>query len=433
MSTSTTVSDAAGSATTPQAAPSVTVRPVDRSTWRQESALSSHPRVQRCIRVTLNPAKRQLSAQLNVDYYGNRPADFQVTQWTGTREYFDGRSARPATAPDAVREYHWFPYGWSSAADIDALLHLLAPVAAEMLDAFQPVPGRPGALDWTPRSAAMLHLLATLAEYPQHHVRDGEPRRDAVEAAARAALKTEAQFITWGELHRSDPSIARGEWALADDETLDRVAEEIAANLDLSRYTLPEGSGAYKVTGVRSGLYEYRREAAAGLKVVQAADWYAAHPGLGERVHPSWNADSAELGELQHDEARAAAGDGLALVGFLPHALRVRDQLRGRAREELRRRGAAAAQQSSPRLRTAIAGLLLEIDSWGDAADGDEDRDVRLGELAGMSPEAVALLRTRIGGVEQWDGWMPVVVVRNAAPRTEPARRGGWWFGRPVK
>ncbi|MFJ5926541.1 hypothetical protein ACIQF6_28460 [Kitasatospora sp. NPDC092948] len=118
-----------------------------------------------------------------------------------------------------------------------------------------------------------------------------------------------------------------------------------------------------------------------------------------------------------------AANQGLRLVGFVPFALKIRDQ----ARQELRRRAAAAAEQSTPRLRTAVVGLLLKIDSWGDPADGVGDRDVRLGELAGMSPEAVALLRARIGGADQWNGWMPVVVVRDA-PRLR--RR---WFGRAVK
>ncbi len=431
MPTPTAVTDSTAPAAAAPVAATVTVRAVDRSTWPQESPITSAPGVRRCIRISLDPAKRQLSAQMNIDYYGGRPREFNDYQMAGSREYFDGSSERPVTAPDAVRAYHWFPYGWNSAADIDALLHVLAPIAAAMLDAFQPLPGRPGALDWTLRSATMLHLLAVLTRFPTHYVLDGAARRDQVESAANSALKAEGHYVTWRQLHQADPSIARGEWALADDATLDQAAEEIAARLDPRQHALPEASRAYKVISVRSGLYYFRRAAAAELKVVQAAGWYAAHPGLGERVQPGWS--EAEFEELHQDEARAAAGEGLALVGFLPHALRVRDQLRAQTRQELRRRAAAAAQHSTPRLRTAVAGLLLEVDSWGDPADGDDDRDARLGELAGMSPEAVALLRTRIGGVEQWDGWMPVVVVRDAAPSTEPVRRSRWRFGQTVK
>ncbi|WP_158515439.1 hypothetical protein [Kitasatospora sp. MBT63] len=43
-----------------------------------------------------------------------------------------------------------------------------------------------------------------------------------------------------------------------------------------------------------------------------------------------------------------------------------------------------------------------------------------------MSPEAVALLRSRIGGVEAWDGWMPVVLVRSQPEQPETGVRRGW-------
>ncbi|MEV7775457.1 hypothetical protein [Kitasatospora sp. NPDC086791] len=412
--------------TTLTAPATVTVKPVNRSDWPQVSTLQP---VERCLRITLDPAARELSAYMNRRSYSSWAEDFPKHQLAGSRECPTGDEGRPGTPPEAIRSYHWFPFGWASAEDVNALLQTLAPFAAAMLDSFQPLPDRPAALDWTPRSAALLHLLSKLTRFPAHYVGDGAPRQDQIDAAAREALKQESHYITWRELHQADPAVARGEWALADNATLDQAAEQLAASLDPRRH-LPKDHQAYRITSVRTGLYEYRQKAAAELKVVQAGTWYADHPGLGERVHPSW--DEAELETLYPDEARAAANQGLRLVGFLPHALRVRDQLRTQTRAELRRRTAAAAAGSTPQLRTAVAALLLEVDSWGDPADGAEDRDARLGELAGMSPEAVALLRARIGGADQWDGWMPVVVVRDAERRPAPGQRRRW-FTRAAK
>ncbi|MFB7673139.1 hypothetical protein ACFC26_17195 [Kitasatospora purpeofusca] len=413
-------------APTPAARTAVTVKPVRQNDW---SPAPFDGIDGKCIRISLDPARRELSATLNRSSYSSRPAEFTKHQLIGSPEYFDGHVERPTTRPEAVRSYQWFPYGWRTVEDVNALLHVLAPYAAKMLDSLQPLPGRPAALDWTPRSATLLHLLSTLTQFPSSYVTDGVAQQDQIDGAVHNALEKEGYYLTWSELHRAAPSVALGEWALADDAALDAAAEKIASALDPRRH-LPEGSRPYKVTSVRAGLYGFRETAAAGLRVVQATDWYATHPGLGERVYPGW--DETRVEELYAHEARAAANQGLRLVGFLPYVLKVRDRLRDQTRQELRRRAAAALRESTPQLRTAVAGLLLEVDSWGDPTDGVDDRDARLGELAAMSPQAVALLRSRIGGVEAWDGWMPVLVVRDAQPRTRPGRR--WrWFGRTVR
>ncbi|MDH6129391.1 hypothetical protein [Kitasatospora sp. GP82] len=421
----------------------VSVRPVDPGTWigppEDNEAYGRGRKTHEYIKVSFTPASGELTADWNESYdsryrssWGPKePEDFRKEALSGVS--VSAGSQCPDREPELITRYDWLVSGYANAVEVNTMLTLLARLIPTMLDAYAPVPGRPGCLDWTPTAASYARLIATLVKGIRYYLPDGQPAKDNLQRALDERASTEKRYITWSQLHQLNPHLAPGELALAGDAELDAAAREVTSRLYGSYghdLLLPESVGrpfTLLVTSARIGLHEFRRDAAEGLRVVDATDWYADHPGVEARMQPGWtDEDLANL--LQPDEERTAANAGVRLVGLPTYLTQRRTLQREQARAELRRLAGLATHNSTPQRRRAVAGLLLTIDGWDDPADGTEDRDQRLGDLAGMSPEAVALLRTRIGGVEAWDGWVPVVLVRAASP--ERRRR---WFGQTVK
>ncbi|MER5638165.1 hypothetical protein ABT095_14550 [Kitasatospora sp. NPDC002227] len=418
----------------------VTVRLVSPDTWirppRDNEAYGRGRQATEYIKVSFDPESGDLTARWNATYESRTlysgpkdPEDFPKHLLSGVS--VTAGSQLPNREPELIDRYDWLVFGYASAAQMNNLMTVLKFFIPEMLDGFAPVPGRPGCFDWTPAAAAAADLIATLVKDVRRYFPDDRPDEAELNRALDERAEREQRYLTWSELQRLNPGLAPGALALAGDAELDDAARETVYQLHGSSgdsLVRPESATprfTLLVTSARIGLHLFRQSAAAGLRVVDAADWYAEHPGVEARLQPGWtNEDLAVL--LQPGEERTAANQGVRLVGLPAHFARLRTFQREQARAELRRLADLAAQNSTPQLRRAVAGLLLTIDGWSDPADGTADRDQRLGDLAGMSPEAVALLRSRIGGVEAWDGWMPVVLVRSQPEQPETGARRRW-------
>jgi hypothetical protein len=109
--------------------------------------------------------------------------------------------------------------------------------------------------------------------------------------------------------------------------------------------------------------------------------------------------DDAALTELAAIECAAAAEQGIKLVGVEAVLRAYRDELRARILEVALPQ-AAATVKAGDKAKATRADLLKQIISWGDARFFS-DNDAELGRQAGLTRQAVNLLRKQLPATDE--------------------------------
>lgn len=293
---------------------------------------------------------------------------------------------------------------WSkTAVDVNTVLGILRPLAQQLVDALDAVPGT-GDYDWTLRAAALERLIdsafstysgvAGVIEFVQAVV-DDEQRK------ARPYGGT----VTFAELIEADPDLVDPSWAAMTDAQLDEVARVWTGVADYGGKHIDTdgrtgqrlcerfnwagwqdgvapakdpypGNVTFAVLHARTDLRRWRDESlqrATGLPTVYAA---AAFPG----GYPGDDlTGSTSEGDLQRIaaaiDAEAAHRDGVALVGTLDMLVAQRAQMQARVRREAAAEGRRAADLRKQYLEASAArdGRLWQVIGFGQQPEHNAD------------------------------------------------------------
>lgn len=383
--------------TTDQLATELTVQPVDHDTWPEppQEYIERH-----YITLTLDLRTGQLAIHGDPLYRGY-PVRFGVqpdpeNTWVHWYSF-------PTPVPMHMT---WLVSGHLTATQAEALLRVAATRARVLLANLTPVPERfAGGYDWTREAAAAAESLSSMALNPRHYLDSEAPAEWPPPGAVFSGLVTLADALD------AAPELAPKGVAVMTDAELDAAAERLtrrnvphgpnhtalqqAANIDLTK-SWTHNQPVYLV-GVLAQLYRMRAEQSGGLTPIDAARWFEV---MGRDTSQITDSTPDEvLATVAAAEKRAAADEGLLLLGGFDHLAGVRANRRAQVREELAALGLYTQEMADryEQARAQRAAMLLRVDAWGDPADGEDgkNRDATLAAMACMSRQGVAALRAK--------------------------------------
>jgi hypothetical protein len=275
----------------------------------------------------------------------------------------------------------------------EAFVASLVPLAQQLVDNLFLVPGTDD-LEWSAESAAVVRAISEACGR-DHQGPDG------VEVST-------AGMVNFGDVVDTVPAMVRSNWANLNNTDLDDVADSLNRSTRTWYPVVTERFGKLShdgtcmvldVYGARSWLYAYRAHQAGNCTVADAATAWFTNPDhtLTRRVMASH--DDAALTELAAIECAAAAEQGIKLVGVEAVLRAYRDELRARILEVALPQ-AAATVKAGDKAKATRADLLKQIISWGDARFFS-DNDAELGRQAGLTRQAVNLLRKQLPATDE--------------------------------
>lgn len=382
--------------TTDQLATELTVQPVDHDTWPKppQEYIERH-----YITITLDLHTGQLAIHGNPLHRGH-PVRFGVqpdpeNTWVHWYSF-------PTPVPMHMT---WLVSGHLTATQAENVLHAVAARARVLLNTLTPVPQRhAGGYDWTRPAAAAADSISGIALNPYRAANCEIASEWPSPGAVFEGLATLEDAL------KAAPDLAPNGVAVMTDAELDATAERLtrhsapytpnreslqrAANIDLS-LSWTHNSPVYLV-GCLAGLYRMRAEQADGLAPVDARKW--AETMGRDLSQVTDNTPDERLAELAAAEERAAADEGLLLLGAADYLAEVRAAAREKTRKALALLGEHTKdlEYRYEMARASRAAMLLRVDAWNSPEDGDEmNRNATLGALAHMSRQAVASLREK--------------------------------------
>jgi hypothetical protein len=422
-------------------APTVTVEPVPDS-WTPGNHQGGEPQFDGYgghrrpdVFVTLNLRTGRLSAVNGFPAFDREQAGHRGG-WSGPGWYHLG-------ADLWMRGYGWTrtptQLAWAGnsatwmldAAGVNARLQRIRPVAQQLVDALDPVPGT-GAYDWTLRATALEGAISGLAgSYSDH------PREPVIGDRYGTGV------ISFAELIEADPDLIDPLWATMTDEQLDEVARTWTGDGDRSgKYIYgpteqrlcahfgwggwqngvapdrPHSTPSFYVVHARIDLRRWRDTAiatATGLPTGYAAELLPDGYTGDDLYASSTDADLDRIAAAI--DATAAYHRQVALVG-------TRELLAGqraRLRDRVRREAAAAAAVTADlqeRLRAARAasdGLLLQVIGFAEQPEHQADGTLDYAALAQLGAMTEAAARARFAAVDE-----PLVPDETAELPAEP-------------
>ena len=385
--------------TTGQLATGLTVQPVDHENWPDAPAtlIERH-----YITITLDLITGTLAIHGDPLYRGHPTGRYGVqpdpeNTWVHWYSF-------PTPVPMHMT---WLVSRYLTAIEAENVLHAVAVRARVLLSTLTPVLERhAGGYDWTRTAAAAVDSISAIAMNPYHAAhceiaREWPSPGDVFEGLATLedALKAAPELAPTGvavmadaELDATAERLTRhsAPYTLPNREALQR-----AANIDLS-LSWTHNSPVYLV-GCLAGLYRMRAEQSGGLAPVDARKWAESGGAVGH-TQVTDNTPDERLAELAAAEERAAADEGLLLLGAADYLAEVRAAAREKTRKALALLGEHTKdlEYRYEMARASRAAMLLRVDAWNSPEDGDEmNRNATLGALAHMSRQAVASLREK--------------------------------------
>lgn len=409
-------------------APTVTLKPVAEK-WVPGSQFFENTRYANTERqrrrpeaiVTLNLRTGELTAHSYLDAFDREMVRRSESHWRGAGWY-------GPSADMWMRGYYWgrtptslawaADYGpWTKTADgVNATLAAVLPLAQQLVDALDPVPGTDGDYDWTLRAAALERLL----DFAFSSYEDADRIAELVQGLDEdRKARPSSGVITFAELIQADPDLVDPKWATMTDEQLDEVAglwtgdgdhggkwisdtgvtgQRLCAHFNWGCRrdgVNPEGDYhphmTFSVLHARTDLRRWRDEAlqrATGLPTVYATerfpDGYA-----GDDLTASCTDDAIDWIAAVID-ATAAHTDKVALVGTRDMLLRQRAEMRARVRKETETVGQQAekARERYLALCATRDGLTMQVIGFGEEPEHNPDGTrnfAAIGRLASIS------------------------------------------------
>ena len=301
------------------------------------------------------------------------------------------------------------------AAGVNEHLEQIRPIAQQLVDALEPVPGTNGDYDWTLRATAIDSAINGLVDYGAGH--GPTAIRDRVSEGT----------ITFAELIEADPDLIDPLWATMTDTQLDEVARlwtgdgdrhgkfvnretenRLCAHFDLAGWkngVAPEGvhsRPSFYVLHARTDLRRWRDTAiatATGLPTAYAEQVFDGYDG----DDLSASCTDADLDQIAARlEATVAYRDKVAVIGTRGMLLKQRAQMRARVRREAQAAGAAVVELEG-QLRTARAtrdGLLSQVVGFGEEPEHNTDGTLNYAEIARVGSMSRVAARNKFRDVD---------------------------------
>lgn len=315
----------------------------------------------------------------------NQTLQFACSDWRGEtrehREYVNVPDPFRGTRINWVIETDGKGRPYFTNEEGDRFVRELLPLAQKLTESLIPIPGEPGAWDWSIEAVEAADEITARCHFTS--------------CVKRPVVDAETYFRVIPEDLPPDLDEATTEWLDKQAYWISRPAPDRVRRLEQHLGISLDGLASPRVVGVHAYLRRLREEAAAGLKVMHAKDWFAQHPELGAPV--AADDDDAKLEERARNYRTAALKEGVKLVGLPDHLRNKRREERDRVREDLRRFGAEAAELRA-RLTRMIGlrnGLLTRVLTWEDPLEkgyGGRWNYTHIAALAGMTRQGAEQL-----------------------------------------